>query len=91
MNMLPSRVSTADAEFRLNRETYEALIAKLHAKRRIAVEGGPPRARDKHVARNKMLPRDRVEAFFDPGSPFLEPAQLAGEGRYEGVTPGARS
>ena len=89
MNILTSRVSTADADFRLNREAYEALIAELHEKRRNAARGGPPKARDKHVARNKMLPRDRVEALLDPGSPFLELAQLAGEGRYEGVPPGA--
>jgi 3-methylcrotonyl-CoA carboxylase beta subunit len=89
MTILASRVSTADAEFVQNRAAYEALIAELHEKRRIASRGGPARAREKHLARDKMQPRDRVEALLDPGSPFLELAQLAGEGRYEGVPPGA--
>ena len=89
MTILASRVSTADAEFAQNRAAYEALIAELHEKRRIASLGGPARARQKHLARDKMLPRDRVEALLDAGSPFLELAQLAGEGRYEGVPPGA--
>jgi hypothetical protein len=29
-------------------------------------------ARERHVARGKMLPRDRVANLLDPGSPFLE-------------------
>ena len=89
MTILQSRVSTHDEEFRLNRAAYEALIAELHEKRRSASVGGSASARERHLARDKMLPRDRVEALLDPGSPFLELAQLAGEGRYEGVPPGA--
>jgi 3-methylcrotonyl-CoA carboxylase beta subunit len=89
MTRLQSRISTADAEFRLNRGVYEALIAELHEKRRLASEGGPLKARERHLARKKILPRNRVELLLDPGSPFLELAQLAGGGRYEGVPPGA--
>ena len=89
MSLLSSRVSTADPDFCLNREASEALIAELHAKRRLACAGGSAKAREKHLARGKLLPRDRVEALLDPGAPFLELAQLAGEGKYEGVPPGA--
>ena len=35
-----------------------------------------------------MLPRERIAALLDPGSPFLEFCQLAGDGMYEGVPPG---
>ena len=89
MTQIRSRVSTADEEFRQNRTHYEGLIAALHEKRRLASIGGPPKARERHLARDKILPRDRVEVLLDPGSPFLELAQLAGEGRYDGVPPGA--
>jgi 3-methylcrotonyl-CoA carboxylase beta subunit len=78
-----------DPEFQLNRSAYEALIARLHERRRKALAGGPPKAREKHLARNKILPRDRVEVLLDPGSPFLELGMLAGEGQYDGVPPGA--
>jgi 3-methylcrotonyl-CoA carboxylase beta subunit len=89
MSRIDSRVSTSDAEFVANREAYRTLVADLHERRRRALGGGPAKARERHVARGKMLPRDRVEALLDPGSPFLEVAQLAGEDLYEGVPPGA--
>ncbi|MBF9060823.1 methylcrotonoyl-CoA carboxylase, partial [Rhodobacterales bacterium HKCCSP123] len=48
---------------------------------------GGARARERHVARGKMLPRDRVANLLDPGSPFLEVGALAGHGMYEGAAP----
>lgn len=89
MTILSSRVSTSDDEFRLNREAYEAVIANLQSRRQLALAGGPLKAREKHLARNKILPRHRVEVLLDPGSPFLEVGMLAGEGMYDGVPPGA--
>ncbi len=89
MAILATRTSATDPEFQLNRVAYEALIARLHQRRRGAIAGGPQKARDKHLARNKILPRDRVEVLLDPGSPFLEIGMLAGEGLYDGVPPGA--
>ncbi|WP_151638200.1 MULTISPECIES: carboxyl transferase domain-containing protein [Noviherbaspirillum] len=89
MTILDTRISTADEEFLLNRQAYDQVVADLHARRRRAREGGPPKARARHVARDKLLPRDRIDALLDPGSPFLEVAQLAGEDKYEGVPPGA--
>lgn len=44
--------------------------------------GGPPKAREKHIARKKMLPRDRVTALIDPGTSFLELSALAGHEVY---------
>ena len=89
MTILSSRVSTSDDEFRLNRQAYEAVIADLQSRRQQALAGGPLKAREKHLARNKILPRHRVEVLLDPGSPFLEVGMLAGEGMYDGVPPGA--
>ncbi|MCJ1399777.1 Methylcrotonoyl-CoA carboxylase beta chain, mitochondrial [Xylographa trunciseda] len=54
-------------------------MADLHAKIEV---GGPARARDKHMARGKMLPRDRITALIDPGSFFLELSALAGHELY---------
>jgi len=56
MTILSSRISTSDEEFRRNQEAYEAVIADLQARRQRALAGGPPKAREKHLARNKILP-----------------------------------
>jgi 3-methylcrotonyl-CoA carboxylase beta subunit len=89
MSAAAPRLNTADAEFLANRAASEALVADLRARRRLARTGGPEKARSKHLARGKLLPRDRIDALLDPGSPFLEWPTLAGEGLYEGVPPGA--
>src|SRR5207248_7226171 len=51
--------------------------------------GGPPRARERHVGRGKLLPRDRVMHLLDPGAPFLELSPLAAAGMYDGAIHGA--
>ena len=51
--------------------------------------GGGERARERHVARGKLLARDRVERLCDPGAPFLELSPLAAEEMYDGDAPGA--
>ncbi|MCP5368060.1 MAG: methylcrotonoyl-CoA carboxylase, partial [Hyphomicrobiales bacterium] len=89
MSFMESHLSTAGADFALNRESYAARIADLREKRRQAQTGGSETARRRHVERGRMLPRHRVEALLDPGSPFLEVAQLAGLGMHDGVPPGA--
>ena len=88
MTIINSLISTHDEEYRKNFEAYQDLIENLRALRQQALEGGTQKAREKHIAKKKMLPRHRVEALIDPGSPFLELAMLAGEGMYEDVPPG---
>src|ERR1700744_3487533 len=87
MVVMKSEVATTSEEYRRNREAYQARIADLHARRAAAI-GGPERARRLHKERKQLLPRERIAALLDPGSPFLEFCQLAGEGMYEGVPPG---
>ncbi|WP_428977754.1 carboxyl transferase domain-containing protein [Lichenibacterium minor] len=66
-----------------------ALVADLRdTAERVRVGGGAP-ARERHLARGKMLPRDRVRALIDPFSPFLEIGQLAAHGMYGGEVPSA--
>jgi 3-methylcrotonyl-CoA carboxylase beta subunit len=52
-------------------------------------EGGGAAAREKHLARNKLLPRDRIRSLVDPASPFLEIGQLAAHGLYKNEVPSA--
>lgn len=89
MNVLASRVKTSSETFRQNAQHYRGLIADLHRRRRVAREGGDARARERHKASGKLLPRERVDALLDPGSPFFEVAEPAGDGLNEGVPPGA--
>ncbi|MFZ2997287.1 carboxyl transferase domain-containing protein [Sphingobium sp.] len=66
-----------------------ALAQGLRDRVAAAALGGTQGARDKHVARGKLLPRERVERLLDPGSPFLEIGQLAANGLYGDEVPGA--
>src|ERR1700758_1271395 len=89
MQALDTQVNPRSAEFRANADAMRALVEDLRAKALQVEQGGGPSARDKHVARGKLLPRDRVAQLLDPGTPFLEIGQLAAYGMYEGDAPGA--
>ncbi len=68
--------------------TMRDLVDELHERLAIVRRGGSESSRERHVARGKLLPRDRVDRLLDPGSPFLEIAPLAAFGMY-GAGPGA--
>src|ERR1700749_3870126 len=74
---------------RRNVKTHTALADELRARLAETARGGPERARQRHVERGKLLPRDRVDALLDPGSPFLELSPLAADGLYNGDAPSA--
>jgi 3-methylcrotonyl-CoA carboxylase beta subunit len=80
---LKSTIDTGSPDFRANEDAMRALIADLEGRRTAAAEGGPPRARERHLFRGKLLPRDRVMTLLDPGAPFLELSPLAADGMYE--------
>ncbi|MFY9714286.1 MAG: carboxyl transferase domain-containing protein [Microbacterium sp.] len=67
--------------------SYRELVAELRERTAEARLGGPEKSREKHVARGKLLARDRVDQLLDVGSPFLEVAPLAGFGLYGGDCP----
>ncbi|WP_406266552.1 methylcrotonoyl-CoA carboxylase [Nocardia sp. NBC_00881] len=71
------------------RAAHAALADDLRARLAAAALGGPAKARDRHVARGKLLPRQRVDQLLDPGSPFLELSPLAATGMYGDESPGA--
>ncbi|PWR24652.1 carboxyl transferase domain-containing protein [Zavarzinia aquatilis] len=89
MSVIRSALSPRADDFRANAEHMRGLVADLREKIAQAAEGGGPAARQKHVARGKLLPRDRVAALLDPGAPFLEFSQMAAHGLYGGDSPGA--
>ncbi|HIW91324.1 MAG TPA: methylcrotonoyl-CoA carboxylase [Candidatus Corynebacterium avicola] len=68
---------------------FSSLTTELRDRIARARRGGGEKARQRHQSRGKMLPRDRVNALLDPGSPFLEIAPLAAEDMYDGKAPGA--
>jgi len=89
MAILDSPVDTRSLEFRANAAQMRELVDELKRRRAEAALGGPARARERHVARGKLLPRERVLRLIDPGSPFLELSPLAANGMYEDAIHGA--
>ncbi len=89
MPVIESRLSLRSADFIANAEKMRSLVADLKDKVAQAAQGGGEKARDKHVARGKLLPRERVDLLLDAGAPFLELSQLAAFGMYGGDAPGA--
>jgi 3-methylcrotonyl-CoA carboxylase beta subunit len=77
------------AAFAANEAAHRALVDDLREQLALARAGGGQRAAERHVARGKLLPRERVERLLDRGSPFLELSPLAAHGLYDGAAPGA--
>jgi 3-methylcrotonyl-CoA carboxylase beta subunit len=80
---------TASEAYQRNYAANSALAAELRQRIATARRGGPERSRERHRARGKLLPRDRVDALTDSGSPFLELSTLAADGMYDGDAPAA--
>jgi 3-methylcrotonyl-CoA carboxylase beta subunit len=87
--VLGTRLDPAGEEYDRNATANTALVAELRERLSRAAQGGGERARRRHLARGKLLPRDRVDALLDPGSPFLELSALAATGMYEDEAPAA--
>ncbi|KAG5996628.1 hypothetical protein E4U52_006157 [Claviceps spartinae] len=82
LSRLPTAIDPSSDSFRQNASQMTALTDRLTDLTRTAQRGGPDKAREKHLARNKMLPRERIAALIDPGSTFLELSPLAGHELY---------
>ena len=83
MPVLQTRLDARSADFQANAAAMRQIVADLRATvDRIAL-GGPEAARQKHLARGKLLPRDRVEMLLDPDTPCLEIAPLAALDMYK--------
>jgi 3-methylcrotonyl-CoA carboxylase beta subunit len=89
MTILSSQVDTRSDTFKRNAEAMSALVADLRSRTEKVRLGGGEDSRKRHVARGKLLPRERVRALLDPGSPFLELSPLAAMDMYDNEAPGS--
>ncbi|WP_213684513.1 carboxyl transferase domain-containing protein [Roseicyclus sp.] len=84
---LTSHFNAATQEARENRAAHLAALDEIAKAAALAADGGGAKARDRHVARGKMLPRARVANLLDAGAPFLEIGALAGHDLHDGAAP----
>ncbi|MFQ6241695.1 MULTISPECIES: carboxyl transferase domain-containing protein [Sinorhizobium] len=89
MTVLRSHISPSSEEFKANRAAMTEAIATVEDAVRLAAAGGGETARERHVSRGKLLPRDRLATLIDPGTPFLEVGATAAHGMYNDDAPGA--
>ncbi len=84
---LKSACSPTSETFRANQTAHLEALSQINSAAETAAFGGGERSRDRHIARGKMLPRDRVANVLDIGSPFLEIGATAAHGMYGGAAP----
>ena len=89
MPVLQTQLNARSADFQANAAAMRVLVEDLNAQTEKVAAGGGEAARAKHVARGKLLPRERVQMLLDPGTPFLELAPLAALNMYNNDAPGA--
>ena len=87
--LLRSTIDARGDDFRRNAEALAAQVADLRAKVEEIRLGGGKAARERHLGRGKLLPRERIRTLLDPGAPFLELSQLAAHGVYDEPVPAA--
>ncbi|MBL0208083.1 MAG: methylcrotonoyl-CoA carboxylase [Propionivibrio sp.] len=84
MPVLTTQLDTRSPDFQANVGAMQTVVSDLRQTVDTIALGGPEAARQKHLARGKLLPRERVNTLVDPGAPFLELSQLAAYGMYGG-------
>ena len=82
MPVITSQISPASDAFRANAERMRELVADIAEKAETVERGGSEEARQRHVSRGKLLPRERLAQLLDTGSPFLEIGQFAAWSMY---------
>lgn len=89
MATLKSTIKTSSEEYQANHAAMSALVQNLYEKITLIEQGGGEQSVQKHLARGKLLPRDRIHRLLDVGSPFLEFSQLAALDVYDDNVPAA--
>ena len=84
MDRLQTRINSSDESFKSNHEHNSALLATLRERLDVVQQGGGGKYVEKHRSRGKALPRERISAICDPGTPFLELSPLAAYDLYDG-------
>lgn len=82
ISRLQTNVDPSSDEYRENERQMGEVTARLAELTRKMQRGGPDKAREKHLARNKMLPRHRITALIDAGTTFMELSPMAGYELY---------
>ena len=89
MSVIQSQIDVNSESARENAAQWARLAEELRHRREAVAAGGSQRARERHLARGKLLPRERVMRLLDPGAPFLEIGALAAFGMYDDAIHGA--
>jgi len=87
MTVLKTAIDSRSEDFCANARTMQALVGDLRDRVAEIEKGGGARARERHLSRGKLLPRERVRVLLDEGSPFLELSQFAAYEMYDDVIP----
>jgi acetyl-CoA carboxylase carboxyltransferase component len=87
MDVIHSQINPTGAEFRRNMAHNLEQVRLLRERLQAVREGGGASAIARHRQRNKLLPRERIAALLDPGSPFLELSPLAAHDLYDNAAP----
>ena len=87
MSVIQTQLNPRSAQFQDHAAQMQAAVSDLQQQIALAAAGGGQAARDRHTARGKLLPRERVQMLLDPGTPFLELAPLAAHAMYNGDAP----
>ena len=87
MPTLSTQLQPRSEAFKAHAAAMQALVDDLEAQLARVSLGGGEAPRAKHLARGKLLPRDRIAQLLDPGSPFLEVAPLAALNVYDNAAP----
>ncbi|MCP3888670.1 MAG: methylcrotonoyl-CoA carboxylase [Desulfobulbaceae bacterium] len=89
MGRISSTINIRSEEFAGNQRHMQVLIDDLRCKMESIKMGGGEKYQQRHSSRGKLLPRERVDALLDPGTPFLELSQLAAFDVYDVEVPAA--
>jgi len=89
MDVIETQINIADAQYQQNYTHNKALVAELNQRLAQVAQGGGEKARQRHLSRNKLLVRERINRLLDPNAPFLEICPLAAWELYNNDAPGA--
>ena len=89
MTIIESQINTRSKTFKAQAAEMTKLVDEVRDKAEMVMQGGGEKARERHLSRGKLLPRDRVNRLLDPGTPFLEIGQLAMLGMENDTVPSA--
>jgi len=89
MPVIQTKIDIHSDEFKQNAKFFKAQLKYYKNLAEKIKSGGAEKAKEKHAAANKLLPRDRISYLVDKDSDFLELSLFAAEGVYDEPVPAA--